>query len=83
MNAPHEALLEQQTVTFRLNGAEVGAAPGETIDGLASWTLGIDDAYFIQSSGGISWRTIGRRRTQTVSTAAPSGGKDGDLWYQV
>ena len=31
MNAPHEALLAQETVTFRLNGAEVGAAPGETI----------------------------------------------------
>jgi hypothetical protein len=59
------------------------AAPGELIDGVSSWTLGADDAFFIQSSGGISWRTIGRRRTQTVSTAAPSGGKDGDLWYQV
>jgi hypothetical protein len=59
------------------------AAAGETIDGIASWTLGADDAFFIQSSGGASWRTIGRRRTQTVSTAAPSGGKDGDVWYQV
>lgn len=59
------------------------AAPGEMIDGIASWTLGSDDAFFVQSSGGVSWRTIGRRRTQTVSTAAPSGGKDGDLWYQV
>jgi hypothetical protein len=59
------------------------AAPGEMIDGVASWTLGSDDAFFVQSSGGVSWRSIGRRRTQTVSTAAPRGGKDGDLWYQV
>jgi hypothetical protein len=59
------------------------AAPGEMIDGVASWILGSDDAFFVQSSGGVSWRTIGRRRSQTVSTAAPSGGKDGDLWYQV
>jgi hypothetical protein len=69
-----------------LSGAGVvtlQAAPGEMIDGVASWTLGSDDAFFVQSSGGISWRSIGRRRTQTVSTAAPSGGKDGDLWYQV
>jgi hypothetical protein len=69
-----------------LSGAGVvtlQAAAGETIDGLASWTLGADDAFFIQSSGGASWRTIGRGRSQTVSTAAPSGGKDGDVWYQV
>jgi hypothetical protein len=59
------------------------AAAGETIDGAASWVLGPDDAFFIQSSGGASWRTICRRRAQTVSTAAPSGGKDGDVWYQV
>jgi hypothetical protein len=59
------------------------AAAGETIDGVASWVLGPDDAFFIQSSGGTSWRTIGRRRTQTVSTSAPAGGKDGDVWYQV
>jgi hypothetical protein len=59
------------------------ASPGEIIDGVSSWILGPDDAFFIQSSGGISWRTIGRRRAQTVSSAAPSGGKDGDLWYQV
>jgi formate dehydrogenase major subunit len=31
MNAPHDALVEQRTVTFTLNGTEVGAAPGETI----------------------------------------------------
>ncbi|MEO8485651.1 MAG: formate dehydrogenase subunit alpha [Betaproteobacteria bacterium] len=30
MNAPHEAAVEQ-TVTFKLNGADVGAAPGETL----------------------------------------------------
>jgi len=31
MNAPHEALLEQATVTFKLNGDDVAAVPGETI----------------------------------------------------
>ncbi len=31
MNAPREAALDAATVTFRLNGTEVGAAPGETI----------------------------------------------------
>ena len=31
MNAPREAALEQSTVAFRLNGADVHAAPGETI----------------------------------------------------
>ncbi|HVJ73006.1 MAG TPA: formate dehydrogenase subunit alpha [Casimicrobiaceae bacterium] len=31
MNAPHDALLAQTTVAFTLNGAEVAAAPGETI----------------------------------------------------
>ena len=31
MNAPHEALLEQETIAFKLNGDDVTAAPGETI----------------------------------------------------
>ncbi len=31
MNAPHEALLAQAAVTFKLNGDEVGARAGETI----------------------------------------------------
>ena len=31
MNAPHEAMLEQATVTFKLNGGDVAAVPGETI----------------------------------------------------
>ncbi len=31
MNAPREAALDQATIAFRLNGAEVTAAPGESI----------------------------------------------------
>ena len=31
MNAPHDPLLAQRTVTFKLNGSEVHAAPGETL----------------------------------------------------
>jgi formate dehydrogenase major subunit len=31
MNAPHDALAAQQSITFRLNGATIGALPGETI----------------------------------------------------
>ena len=31
MNAPREAVLEQEMVVFRLNGEDVSAAPGETI----------------------------------------------------
>jgi formate dehydrogenase major subunit len=31
MNAPHEQALLQDAITFRLNGDDVSAAPGETI----------------------------------------------------
>ena len=31
MNAPHDALAAQQTITFRLNGTAIDALPGETI----------------------------------------------------
>ena len=31
LNAPHDARLAQRTVTFKLNGTEVDAAPGETL----------------------------------------------------
>ena len=31
MNAPHDAVIEQDAIVFRLNGEEVAAAPGETI----------------------------------------------------
>ena len=41
MNAPREAALDAATVTFRLNGTEVGAAPGETILAVAD-RLGVE-----------------------------------------
>ena len=31
MNAPHETFVAQEAVVFSLNGADVSAAPGETI----------------------------------------------------
>ena len=41
MNAPREAALAAATVTFRLNGTEVGAAPGESILDVAD-RLGVE-----------------------------------------
>ena len=41
MNAPREAMLEQATVTFKLNGDDVAAVPGETILEVAD-RLGIE-----------------------------------------
>ena len=41
MNAPHDAVLEQQTTAFRLNGSDVDALPGETIIQVAD-RLGVE-----------------------------------------
>jgi formate dehydrogenase major subunit len=41
MNAPHEAVLDQAAIRFKLNGAEVRAIPGETILDVAD-RLGVE-----------------------------------------
>ena len=85
MNAPHERARRSRRSTFRLNGADVAALPGETIIEVAD-RLGVDDPAPLLQAGHAPRRQLprvhgrdqGRARAGAVVLPHAGGGHGSD-----